>query len=48
MSNAEKFITEGKTEVSVLLLNENKEKATIEFSVMGTGIGISQNDFEYL
>jgi PAS domain S-box-containing protein len=43
VSNAVKFTTMGKITVSVRLLSEDKEKATIEFSVMDTGIGIAEN-----
>jgi PAS domain S-box-containing protein len=43
VSNAVKFTTRGKITVSVRLLSEDKEKATIEFSVMDTGIGIAEN-----
>jgi len=40
VSNAVKFTTKGKITVSVRLLNEDPEKATIEFAVSDTGIGI--------
>src|ERR1035437_712617 len=43
VSNAIKFTMQGKIIVSVRLLNEDDEKATIEFSVMDTGIGIPEN-----
>ena len=43
VSNAVKFTSEGKITVSVHLLNEDEEKATIEFSVADTGIGIPEN-----
>jgi len=43
VSNAVKFTTEGKITVRVKLLNEDEEKAKIEFSVADTGIGISEN-----
>ncbi|MDO9186524.1 MAG: ATP-binding protein [Bacteroidia bacterium] len=43
VSNAVKFTTHGKITVSVNLLNENEEKATIEFAVIDTGIGIAEN-----
>jgi len=42
VSNAVKFTTKGKITVSVRLLNEDQEKATIEFLVADTGIGISE------
>ncbi len=40
VSNAVKFTTKGKITVSVSLLNEDEQKATIQFSVKDTGIGI--------
>lgn len=43
VSNAVKFTTKGEITVSVRLLNEDEEKATIEFSVMDTGIGIAED-----
>src|ERR1035438_3183113 len=43
VSNAVKFTTKGKITVSVRLLNEDEEKATIEFAVSDTGIGIPEN-----
>jgi PAS domain S-box-containing protein len=43
VSNAVKFTNEGKITVSVNLLSEDDEKATIEFAVTDTGIGI-END----
>jgi len=43
VSNAVKFTTNGKITVRVHLVNEDKEKATIEFSVTDTGIGIAKN-----
>jgi PAS domain S-box-containing protein len=43
VSNAVKFTSEGKIKVSVRLLNENDETATIEFSISDTGIGIAEN-----
>lgn len=46
VSNAVKFTTKGKITVSVSLLNEDKEKATIEFSVSDTGIGIPENKID--
>jgi PAS domain S-box-containing protein len=41
VSNAVKFTTKGTITVSVKLLNEDEEKATIEFVVKDTGIGIN-------
>ena len=40
VSNAVKFTNEGKITISVNLLSEDDEKATIEFAVTDTGIGI--------
>lgn len=40
VSNAVKFTSKGKITVKVHLLEENEEKAKIEFSVSDTGIGI--------
>ena len=53
LSNAIKFTTEGKITMSVRMLKEDVEKATIEFALSDTGIGIPEdrlvnifNDFE--
>ncbi len=43
VSNAVKFTAKGKITVSVRLLNEDEEKVNIEFAVMDTGIGITEN-----
>jgi CheY-like chemotaxis protein len=43
VSNAVKFTNKGKITVSVRLLKENDTKATIEFAVKDTGIGIAQD-----
>jgi PAS domain S-box-containing protein len=43
VSNAVKFTSEGKITVSVQLVSEDEEKATIEFSVKDTGIGIAES-----
>lgn len=43
ISNAVKFTTKGKITVSVRLLKENVKKATIEFAVTDTGIGIAED-----
>lgn len=40
VSNALKFTTNGSITVSVRLINEDEEQATIEFAVTDTGIGI--------
>lgn len=42
VSNAIKFTSKGKITVSVLMLNEDKESATVEFSIADTGIGIEE------
>ena len=46
INNAIKFTTKGKIIVRVRLLDENDEKATIEFSITDTGIGIPENSLE--
>ncbi|MCX6305939.1 MAG: ATP-binding protein [Bacteroidetes bacterium] len=46
VSNAVKFTSKGKITVSVRLLYEDQEKATIEFSVSDTGIGIPQSKLD--
>jgi len=43
VSNAVKFTTKGKITVSVHLLSEDEEQATIEFAVTDTGIGITED-----
>ncbi|HEY8688119.1 MAG TPA: response regulator, partial [Chitinophagaceae bacterium] len=43
LSNAVKFTAKGKITISVRLLNEDEERATIEFAVTDTGIGIPEN-----
>lgn len=43
ISNAIKFTAKGKIILSVQLLNEDSEKATIEFTLTDTGIGIPKN-----
>jgi PAS domain S-box-containing protein len=43
VSNAVKFTTHGKITVGVRLLEEDNEKAKIEFSIHDTGIGIPEN-----
>jgi len=42
VSNAVKFTTKGKITVGVRLLNEDKKKAVIQFSIGDTGIGNSR------
>jgi PAS domain S-box-containing protein len=46
VSNAVKFTTKGKITVEARLLGENKDKASVEFSVTDTGIGIPENRIE--
>jgi len=46
MSNAVKFTHKGKITISVKLLNEDKDTATIEFAVTDTGIGIAENKID--
>jgi PAS domain S-box-containing protein len=46
VSNAVKFTTKGKITVSIRLLSEDEDKATIEFAVTDTGIGIAENKIE--
>lgn len=43
LSNSIKFTSKGKITLGVRLLSEDEEKATIEFSVSDTGIGIPEN-----
>src|SRR3989339_168834 len=43
VSNAVKFTNTGKITVSVNLLSEDKDQATIEFKISDTGIGIEEN-----
>jgi PAS domain S-box-containing protein len=46
VSNAVKFTNKGKITVSVGLLSEDEEQATIKFAVEDTGIGIAENKIE--
>jgi PAS domain S-box-containing protein len=46
VSNAVKFTVNGEITVRVCLLNEDDEKANIEFSVIDTGIGISEDKID--
>jgi PAS domain S-box-containing protein len=46
LSNAVKFTDEGKITVGVRLLSEDEEKATLEFAVADTGIGIAEDKTE--
>ena len=44
VSNAVKFTSKGKITVGVRLISEDEEKATVEFSVSDTGIGIKEEN----
>ncbi len=46
VSNAVKFTSQGTITISVIMVEENDEKVTIEFSVTDTGIGISESKLE--
>jgi CheY-like chemotaxis protein len=46
VSNAVKFTSQGKITMSVRLLSEDEESATIEFAVSDTGIGIAEDKIE--
>jgi len=46
MSNALKFTHQGKITISVKLLSEDEEKATVEFAVADTGIGIAEDKID--
>lgn len=46
LSNAVKFTSKGKITVSVRMVDETDQKASIEFSVADTGIGIPGNKLE--
>jgi PAS domain S-box-containing protein len=48
VSNAVKFTSEGKITVSVKMLSEDDEKATIKFSVTDTGIGIKPEKINHI
>ncbi len=48
VSNAVKFTSKGEITISARLLNENEEKANIEFSVTDTGIGIPEDRMEHI
>jgi PAS domain S-box-containing protein len=43
ISNAVKFTAKGKITVSVKLLHQDEDKATVEFAITDTGIGIPEN-----
>ena len=46
ISNAIKFTTKGKIMLDVKLIDEDDKKASIEFSITDTGIGIPENKLE--
>jgi PAS domain S-box-containing protein len=46
VSNAVKFTSKGKIVVNIKMISEDEHKATVEFSVADTGIGISENKIE--
>jgi PAS domain S-box-containing protein len=46
VSNAIKFTLDGEIQVDVRLLSQNKQHATVEFSVKDTGIGIPKDKIE--
>ena len=46
VSNAVKFTSNGTIKVRVRLLNEDEDKATIEFAITDTGIGIPENKID--
>ncbi len=48
VSNAVKFTTKGTITVKAILINEDNDTATIEFSVIDTGIGISESKIEHI
>jgi PAS domain S-box-containing protein len=48
LSNAIKFTLEGKITISVRMIKEDAEKATIEFSLTDTGIGIPKDKLEHV
>jgi PAS domain S-box-containing protein len=46
MSNAVKFTAKGKIKVQVKLISEDDEKATVEFAISDTGIGVNKDSIE--
>ena len=46
VGNAVKFTNKGRISISVRMLHENHESATIEFSITDTGLGIAPNKLE--
>ena len=48
VSNAVKFTSKGGITISAVLINEDEEKATVEFSVKDTGIGIPEDKIEHI
>ena len=48
VSNAVKFTSHGKITVSITLVNDQEDKATIEFAIADTGIGIAEEKLQYI
>ena len=48
VSNAVKFTQDGIIKVSIILLEEDEEKVTLEFAVEDTGIGIAEDQIEHI
>lgn len=48
ISNAVKFTPQGKITISVNLIDENDDDATLEFAVSDTGIGIEKDKIEFI
>jgi signal transduction histidine kinase/CheY-like chemotaxis protein len=48
LGNALKFTTKGKITVSVSLLSEDEEKVDLKFAITDTGIGIAEDELEYI
>jgi PAS domain S-box-containing protein len=48
VGNAVKFTSAGKITLSVRLISEDEERATLEFEVTDTGIGIAENKIDYI
>ncbi len=46
VSNAVKFTSEGKITIAIRLLQEDAEKAVIEFAITDTGIGVPENKID--
>jgi PAS domain S-box-containing protein len=48
VSNAVKFTSAGKITLSVRLISDDEDRATLEFEVTDTGIGIAENKIDYI